>query len=54
MTAIALPHLIFLTLAALGAWVVAAIEHRSWDTPTKVGVIIVLGIATGTLIGAWV
>ena len=50
---VALPHLIFLTLAGLGAWAVAAIDQQGWDTPTTVGAVVTLGAGTGLLIGAW-
>ena len=50
---VALPHLIFLTLAGLGAWAVAAIDQQGWDTPTTVGAVVTLGAGAGMLIGAW-
>ena len=50
---IALSHLIFIAVIALGAWAVAAIDQQGWDTPTTVGAVVTLGAGTGLLIGAW-
>ena len=50
---IALPHLIFLTLAATGALAVWLIDAPDLDTPTLLAGAVVMGLGVGLLTGAW-
>lgn len=50
---IALPHLIFLTLLALGALVLWLLDVKRMDTATQVAGAIVMGLGVGMLMGAW-
>ncbi|MEZ5119636.1 MAG: hypothetical protein R2686_07010 [Candidatus Nanopelagicales bacterium] len=50
---IALPHLAFLSVLAVGAWAVGVVESRRWDFGTKIGAVTVLGVASGMLLGVW-
>ena len=50
---IALPHLLFLTVMGLFAWIAWALDVAAWDDATAVSATVVMGLGTGLLIGAW-
>jgi hypothetical protein len=50
---IAMPHLMFLTLLALGALLLWMLDVPGMDTPTLTAGAVVMGLGAGLLMGAW-
>ena len=50
---IAMPHLLFLTVAFVAGLLAWILDLTRWDTPTAVAGTVVAGLGAGMFLGVW-